>query len=154
MCFCFDFIDKTPPVLVLNNFGQSDELHVKLMKITFQNMFPTINVKTVKLADCRRVVLFHFNKSEGTVEMRHYAVRANPVGISRSVKRIIQSKVPNLGELHDISDFIDGSSGYCGAASDSEAEDEGSKVKFIYFPLSPSYPKIYVLGYPSRKVCW
>ena len=62
-------------------------------------MFPTINVKTVKLSDCRRVVLFHFNKEEGVVEMRHYAVRATPVGISRSVKKIIQLKVPNLGDL-------------------------------------------------------
>ena len=31
--------------------------------------------------------------------MRHYAVRATPVGISRSVKKIIQLKVPNLGDL-------------------------------------------------------
>lgn len=69
------------------------------MKVTFQHMFPTINVKTVKLSDCRRVVLFHFNKEDGVVEMRHYAVRATPVGISRSVKKIIQLKVPNLGEL-------------------------------------------------------
>ena len=69
------------------------------MKVTFQHMFPTINVKTVKLSDCRRVVLFHFNKEEGVVEMRHYAVRATPVGISRSVKKIIQLKVPNLGDL-------------------------------------------------------
>lgn len=69
------------------------------MKVTFQHMFPTINIKTVKLSDCRRVVLFHFNKEDGVVEMRHYAVRATPVGISRSVKKIIQLKVPNLGEL-------------------------------------------------------
>jgi len=52
-------------------------------------MFPTINIKTVHLHDCRRVVLFHLNK-DGVVEMRHYAIRANPVGVSRPVKRIIQ----------------------------------------------------------------
>lgn len=116
----------TPPVLVLNNFNQSDDMHVKLMKVTFQHLFPAINVKTVKLSDCRRVVLFHFNKETQTVEMRHYAIRANPVGISRSVKKIIQAKVPDLGSLNDISEFVDGT--YTGAASDSEAEDESSRV--------------------------
>ena len=59
------------------------------MRVTFQHMFPTINIKTVHLHDCRRVVLFHLNE-DGVVEMRHYAIRANPVGVSRPVKRIIQ----------------------------------------------------------------
>ncbi len=117
---------QTPPVLVLNNFNQSDDLHVKLMKVTFQNIFPAINVKSVKLSDCRRVVLFHFDKDTQFVEMRHYAIRANPVGISRSIKKIIQAKVPDLGSLQDISEFVDGT--YTGAASDSEAEDESSRV--------------------------
>ncbi len=122
-------------MLVLNNFNQIEgENQVKLMKITFQNMFRTINVKTVKLSDCRRVVLFHYHKDTGMVEMRHYAVRANPVGISRNIKKLIQSKIPNLGELDDISQFLDQSSSstaaalFEGAVSDSEAEDEGSRV--------------------------
>jgi ribosome biogenesis protein SSF1/2 len=119
---------QTPPVLVLNNFNQSDEQQVKLMKVTFQHLFPAINVKTVKLSDCRRVVLFHFNKENQTVEMRHYAIRANPVGISRGVKKILQAKLPDLGQLQDISEFVDGT--YAGAASDSEAEDESSRVGF------------------------
>ena len=84
---------------MLNNFSQVNENHVQVMKIMFQNMLPTIDVKTVKLSDCRRVVLFHYRKEDGMVEMRHYAIRATPVGVSRSVKKIIQGKVPNLGEL-------------------------------------------------------
>mmetsp|Transcript_1309 Transcript_1309/g.1457 ORF Transcript_1309/g.1457 Transcript_1309/m.1457 type:complete len:415 (-) Transcript_1309:200-1444(-) len=116
----------TPPLVVLNNFGQSEESQVKLMRITFQHMFPTINTKTVKLSDCRRVVLYHYHKDEGTVEMRHYAIRAQPVGVSTAVKRILQSRVPNLGELEDVSQFLEGGGG--GAFSDSEGEDEISKV--------------------------
>jgi ribosome biogenesis protein SSF1/2 len=84
---------------VLNNFGQSEESQVKLMRITFQHMFPTINTKIVKLSDCRRVVLYHYHKDEGTVEMRHYAIKAQPVGVSSAVKKILQSRIPNLGEL-------------------------------------------------------
>lgn len=115
-------------MVVLNNFGQAEEQHLKLLKVTFQHMFPTINVKTVQLSNCRRVVLFHYNKDTDTVEMRHYAVRANPVGISKGVKRIVQAKLPNLGKLTDISEFLDGADAYTGAGSDSEAEDDASKV--------------------------
>lgn len=96
------------------------------MKVTFQHMYRTINVNTVKLGDCRRVVLYHFTPETGLVEMRHYAIRANPVGISRNIKKVIQSKIPDLGDLEDISEFVDGALG--GAMSDSEAEDDSSKV--------------------------
>jgi hypothetical protein len=83
-------------------------------------------------------------------------VRANPVGVSKSVKRIIEAKIPDLGALEvsqnhlvdghlrrslltvtgfyailceqDISEYIEGSAGMNGMASDSEAEDENSRV--------------------------
>lgn len=92
-------LDQTAPLVVLNNFGSSEESHVKLMRATFQNMFPAINIKTVKLNDCRRVVLFHYIKEEGVVDMRHYAIKAAPVGISKSVKRILEAKIPDLSRL-------------------------------------------------------
>ena len=93
------FLVLHAPLVVLNGFGQSEQSHVKLMRAAFQNMFPTINVDNVKLADCRRVVLFHVNKDDETVEMRHYAIKATPVGVSRSVKKILQSKIPDLSKL-------------------------------------------------------
>jgi ribosome biogenesis protein SSF1/2 len=88
-------------------------------------MFPTINVQTVKLSECRRVVLYHYNKEEDVVEQRHYAIRASPVGLSRPIKRLVQSKIPDLHDLQDISELVEGGAG---AASDSEAEDETSHV--------------------------
>ncbi len=126
-CITWFVAVMTPPLVVLNNFSQSVESHTKLMRVTFQHMFPTINIKTVKLSECRRVVLFHLME-DGNVEMRHYAVRANPVGVSKSVKRIIEAKLPDLGSLEDISEYIEGTAGMSGFASDSEAEDEGSRV--------------------------
>eukprot|EP01082_Thalassiosira_pseudonana_P001191 g791.t1 g791 contig10:740003-741417(-) len=154
---------ESPPVVVTNNFGDASAApHVKLMRITFQNMFPAINVSTVKLNECRRVVLFNFirrdtsevddgngddatNKQDGAsndevedeeVEIRHYAIRAKPVGVDRKVRRLIEAKIPNLSKLDDISDYITGqtSSGApapavnSGAMSDSEAEDETAHV--------------------------
>lgn len=117
---------QTPPLIVLNNFGQSDESHTKLVGVTLQHMFPSINVKTVALSKCRRIILFHYKKDEDVIEMRHYAIRASPVGVNKSVKRVLQTKIPDLGELKDISEFLDG--GYMYAGSDSEAEDEASRV--------------------------
>jgi ribosome biogenesis protein SSF1/2 len=129
---------QQPPVVVTNNFGDaSAPPHVKLMRITFQNMFPAINVATVKLADCRRVVLFHRmekdeeGEEEDVVQVRHYAIRATPVGINRKVRRLIQTKVPNLANVQDIADYIAGSANAAtdaGHASDSEPEDETSHV--------------------------
>ena len=89
-------------------------------------MFPAINVKSVQLTECRRVVLFHFKKEDGTVEMRHYAIKAKPTGISRTIKRVLESKIPSIGNLTDVSEYIEND---MGAASDSEAEDEASRVK-------------------------
>jgi len=50
---------NTAPLVVLNNFN-SQERHVSLMTVMFQNLFPAINVSTIKLAECRRVVLFDY----------------------------------------------------------------------------------------------
>lgn len=130
-------IHQHSPIVVTNNFGDATAPpHVKLMRITFQNMFPAINVATVKLSECRRVVLFNLLDDE--VEMRHYAIKATPVGVDRKVRRIVQTKIPNLSNLNDIADYITGTtasglsapsaSQHGAAASDSEPEDETSHV--------------------------
>lgn len=124
-----------PPVVVTNNFGDATAPpHVKLMRITFQNMFPAINVATVKLADCRRVVLFNVTRNDegqDVVQVRHFAIKATPVGINKKVRRLIQTKVPNLSNVQDIADYIEGTATAttdAANASDSEPEDETSHV--------------------------
>ena len=143
----------SPPIVVTNNFGdQTAPPQIKLMRITFQNMFPAINVANVKLKDCRRVVLFHLIEEEETndgkssssapgeetppavrqrVEVRQYAIKATPVGIDRKVRRLIQSKIPNLNKVQDIADYIAGSANATtsvDAASDSEPEDGSNAI--------------------------
>jgi ribosome biogenesis protein SSF1/2 len=129
-----------PPIVVTNNFGDaSASAHVKLLRITFQGMFPAINVETVQLSNCRRVVLFNFIQSTSgsdekrgdEVEVRHYAIRASPVGVHRRVRRLIEAKIPNLSKLQDISDYITGTTASgdpAGVMSDSEPEDESTHV--------------------------
>lgn len=131
---------QTAPLVVLNNFGDAaSPPFVKLMKITFQNMFPPLNVHTVRLTDCRRVVLFDYNPETKVVEQRHFAIRAAPAQVNRSIKRLIQTRIPSLGAMTDISEFILGAGAvggsaatggpdWGGAVSDSEVEDEASQV--------------------------
>ncbi|KAI8827085.1 Brix domain-containing protein [Fimicolochytrium jonesii] len=117
----FEF--KTAPLVVLNGFG-GDDKHVKLMATMFQNMFPPIQVQTMKLADARRVILFNLNKETNEVEFRHYTISVKVTGVSKSVKTIIQTDVPDLGRYNDISDYI-----LKGAfASESDVEDAGEST--------------------------
>ena len=135
----------TPPLVVLHNFsgagagvtatekgivssaGVSLSDALKMTMVTFQALFPAVNPATVKLAECRRVLLVHYNKTTNCVELRHYAVSASPVGITRAVKKVLKAKTPDLGGLDDVADFVLGG----GAASDSEMEDESS---FLVLP--------------------
>jgi hypothetical protein len=57
-------LTDTAPLVVLNNFGGSGggAKHIALMTSMLQGMFPTIDIGTVRLGSCQRVVLFHFDK--------------------------------------------------------------------------------------------
>ncbi|KAG9062873.1 hypothetical protein KI688_005180 [Linnemannia hyalina] len=108
---------QVAPLLVLNNFGDSNEM--KLMSTIFQNMFPPINIQTMQLADARRVVLLNYNSETKHIDFRHYNVAVKPVGISKSIKRVITTGVPDLQGFEDISDYV-----LRGAfASESDVED-------------------------------
>ncbi|CAB4482793.1 unnamed protein product [Rhizophagus irregularis] len=95
----------TPPLLVLNNFD-GDENHLKLMITMFQSMFPSINVNKIQLSDARRVVLFNYNPDTKIIDFRHYSIGVKPIGISKSVRKVINSNVPDLHEYRDISEFV------------------------------------------------
>ena len=65
------------------------------------------------------------------IEVRQYAIKATPVGVDRKVRRLIQSKIPNLNKVQDIADYITGNANATtcvGAASDSEPEDASTAV--------------------------
>lgn len=105
------------------------------MAAALQNMFPSIDVNNMALRECRRVVMFNLRevaqkKQEGDeekhmeymVDVRHYLIHASPVGLTRTVKKVIKGKkVPNLSKFKDMEDYID--NGQDVLSSDSEAED-------------------------------
>ncbi|KAL5561458.1 hypothetical protein UlMin_031205 [Ulmus minor] len=115
---------RNPPLIVLSGFGGGDQ-HLKLTTIMFQNIFPAIDVNTVKLSSCQRIVLLNYNKDTKLIDFRHYSIRLQPVGVSRRIRKFVQKhEVPDLRNLQDVSDFIT----KAGYGSESEADDEAATV--------------------------
>lgn len=51
----------------------------------------------MKLAECKRVVMFSYNKEKKIVQMRHYTVLVNNSGINRAVRKVAKpSKSVNI----------------------------------------------------------
>ena len=79
-----DSVWLTAPMLVLSNFDKTKQ-HEALSATMLQNLFPTLNVATAKLAQFRRVVLVHqLPESEGGhCELRQYVIKAAPTRSDR-----------------------------------------------------------------------
>ncbi|KAL0080062.1 Brix domain-containing protein [Phycomyces blakesleeanus] len=96
---------RKSPLLVLNNFKQEGK-EFKVMTVMLQNMFPSIDVQTMQLSQARRVLLFNYNQDTGMIDVRHYSIGVKTTGVSKSIKRVINTDIPNLGDYEDISDYI------------------------------------------------
>ncbi|KAK7005004.1 suppressor of SWI4 1 [Biomphalaria glabrata] len=98
----------------------SDSMENKLMNVTFKNLFPSINPNTVKLNNMRRAVLVNYDPESKSVDIRHYSMKVVPTGVSKAVKKLMRTKLPDLGHHQDIADlFLDK------GLSDSEGEQDG-----------------------------
>lgn len=73
----------------------------------------------MNLSNLRRCVCLNYNPDTKLIDFRHYAIKVVPVGLSKSVKKLVQAKIPNLGRCQDFADFMTKP-----AMSDSEAEDD------------------------------
>ena len=112
------------PLLILNGFSTNNEAddenkdsenikrmggrEISLVASMFQNMFPSINVTTVKVNTIRRCVLMNFDAKTQSMEFRHYTIKVVPVGMSKPLKKIVQGKVPNLSRYQDMSEYLAG----------------------------------------------
>lgn len=53
------------------------------------------------------MLLLSYDAEKGFLELRHYTIRAKPVGVSKSIRKLVQShKVPDLSAFADISEFV------------------------------------------------
>lgn len=141
----------------MNNFTRPDAdskskvpKHLESLATTvFQSLFPPINPQATPLKSIRRVLLLNREQSEeddGTfiLNFRHYAITTRSTGVSKPLRRINaaeqfmstktsrKSKMPNLGKLDDIADYmtgVEGGEGYVtdltsGSELDTDAEVE------------------------------
>lgn len=67
------------------------------MQTMFQNLFPPIRVHSMPLSSARRVVLLSYNAATRTIDFRHYLISVRPVGVSRSVRKIIEGTTAKRG---------------------------------------------------------
>jgi len=110
---------------------------------SFQSLFPPLSPNTLSLTSARRIVLVSYNADRGTFDFRHYIIKVKPYGVSKRVRRILESTTKgttsmlDLGNEKDVADFLlrktgepspDG--GYESAASSTEsvAGDDGDAV--------------------------
>jgi len=114
------------PLLVLNGFGGQDGSpapnHLKLLTTMFQNMFPSININKVSVGNIRRCLLLRYDPETEQIYLRHYSIKAIPVGVSRRVRRIIQTRLPDMSGFNDVGDYLLNNGGI---TSESEGEMDG-----------------------------
>lgn len=123
---------EVAPIVVLNNFSHPDAARrpeVPLLEATFKALFPTVNIHVVQSADIQRVVLFHYDHTAHVVEVRHYFINARATGVSKTVKKLLESRRPTkLGTLESIDDVLEREDAW------SDTDGEGEEV-----PLAQPY---------------
>jgi ribosome biogenesis protein SSF1/2 len=101
---------KTDPILILSGFNQGeDDQKYFLTKTCLKEAFPSVNVNTIKIDECKRAVLFHFDKETERIQFRHYVITSSTTGVSEPIKSIFKGKDLDKGELgkyNDISEYI------------------------------------------------
>lgn len=121
---CPQDLFKNAPLIVMSGFGNGAE-HLKLTTTVFKNIFPAIDINTVKLSSCQRIVLLNYNAETKLVDFRHYSIRLQPVGVSKRLRKFVQNhQVPDLRNLQDVSDFVT----KAGYGSESEGDEEAATV--------------------------
>ncbi|KAF7562632.1 hypothetical protein G7046_g1478 [Stylonectria norvegica] len=149
----------TPPLLVMNNFSRPDAdskskvpKHLESLATTvFQSLFPPINPQATPLKSIRRVLLLNREASGGEdgtfiLNFRHYAITTRSTGVSKPLRRLNaaehflatktskKGKMPNLGKLEDIADYMIGGErgdGYMTDATSGSEVDTDAEVEVL-----------------------
>ena len=120
------------PLLVMNSFSTNgeDKPHLKLIASMFKTMFPFIDINNVKLRTVKRCVMLNYNQDTGLIDLRHYAIKIKPVGLSKPIKKLVSSKkIPNLSKLKSFDEIMDVDHGF---TSESEGElDEVEEQRHV-----------------------
>jgi len=117
---------QSNPLLVLSDFDQSQQ-EQSLAATMLRNLFPPINVQTLQISACRRIVMLHQRPGEegGGVELRQYVIKAAPTNVSRGIKKLTRgNRVPSLGRYGSMADYLAGRGGYSSESGGETDDDE------------------------------
>ena len=119
-----------------------------LVTSIFQSLFPPISPQNTPLSSIRRVLLLDRKTSTSssssslgndqyTLNLRHYAITTKRTGLTRGVRKLdtaehllnsrkSQQRLPNLGKLNDVADYLldPAAAGGYTSGSDSEVETD------------------------------
>lgn len=117
------------PLVIMKSFNEKiegDEEHQfdqnELQSVMWQGLFPSIDVRHLKLLKMKRCVLLRLNSETGNIDFRHYAIKVRPVGVSKQIRRLVTRKrIPDLGKFQSIDDMLD-DGGMSSGASDGEED--------------------------------
>lgn len=125
------------PLVIMKSFNEKiagDEEHHfdqnELQTVMWQGLFPSIDVRHLKLLKMKRCVLLNLNTDTGNISFRHYAIRVRPVGVSKPIRRLVtRKKLPDLGKFQSIDELLD-DGGMSSGASDGE-EDQLDTARHV-----------------------
>lgn len=131
------------PLLVMNSFTSTDSVedkpHLKLITSMFKTMFPFIDINNVKLRTVKRCVMLNYNSDTGLIDLRHYAIKIKPVGLSKPVKKLVSSKkIPNLSKLKSFDDIMDVDHGFTSESDGELDEVEEQRHVIVSEPMKSS----------------
>jgi len=134
----YQHLFQLSPLIVMNAFsGSDDQLEVKLMASMWRNIFPSIDINRANLNAIRRVVLLNYNPDTKLIDLRHYAIKLRPVGLSKTVRRLLNNrKVPDLGRLSQIEEALDKDAAM--TESEGEGADEVDEDRQVTLPQQVS----------------
>lgn len=132
----YDALFRKQPLMIMNGFshdqklngsnGGLSDLELKLQASMWRNLFPAFDMESINLNDIKRCVLMNYDSSTNTIDFRHYSIRLKPIGVSKTVKKLLVSKkVPNLGKFTDFSQVLDRD----GMLTESEGEEDSLPVE-------------------------
>ena len=120
---------QNSPLLVLNGFSNNEDVKFQLMTSMWRNMFPSIDIHKAELGKVKRCVLLNYDADNDCIELRHYAIKVKPCGLSRTVKKLLTSKkIPDFGQFVSVDDAVAKTQMAEFTESEGEADAETSHV--------------------------
>lgn len=117
------------PLIVMNNFSGGETLEVKLMASMWRNVFPSIDINKANLNAIRRCVLLNYNPDTKLIDLRHYAIKVKPVGLTKAVRRLVSSKkIPDLGKFSTIDEVMGREASQTESEGEADELDESRQV--------------------------